>query len=90
MLLCIFFFAVCILQTNKYEKRKMTKTQKSLITIVLISIIVILTYITNVRQSNTTLWLALYNDYTCCIRLLDISIKKAQDSGDITWGGISI
>ena len=89
-------FGMIILSDKKRRKkketivRKLSKMQKVTIVFGIISAVAILVYITTMRQGKNSLWRALYSDYTCCIRLLDISVKQAIERGDITWGVLGI
>jgi len=79
-----------ILNESSDQARKLTQKQKRMIYIGILGAIGLLVYITTIRQGKGSLWMALYSDYTCSIRLLDISIEKAVRNGDITWGVLGI
>lgn len=90
-MLYIFFGAIIISQNkNTTFKMRLTSKQKIMIGSGIFLAICSLVYITGVRQGKGNFWLALYNDYTCSIRLLDICIKQVHQSKDITWGINSI
>ena len=90
-MLYIFFGTLIIGQRkNTTSKMRLTSKQKLMIISGILLAICSLVYITGIRQGKGNFWLALYNDYTCSIRLLDICVKQVNQSKDITWGINSI